>query len=678
MTPKTAKARVLKLRAEIERLRTAYHVKNDPTVTDEVYDSLTKELQELLKSYPEFDDPTASMYRVAGKPLPKFEKVRHTTRLLSLDNAFSFDELAAWEKRNKKLLEKNAELEYFSELKFDGLAISLVYENGKFIRGATRGDGEIGEDITENLKMIESVPLSLIAPYPTFVEVRGEGIMRKATLSKLNAENTRAGRPLFANSRNAAAGSLRQLDPALTKARHLDFFAYEIASVEGASWEKKIATHAGKHEVLQALGFQVDLHTTTTHGLSAIFDFISRIEHAREKLPFGIDGVVVSINATLLYQRLGVAGKAPRAVIAYKYPAEKATTVVLSISTNVGRTGILTPLAHFRPTEVAGSTVAKATLHNIDQIRRLDVRVGDTVVIQKAGDVIPEVVEVLTKLRSGKEKVWHMPKTCPVCMSEVEKRVTHTGKKNKDEERTTYYCSNRECPAKNIRSLEHFVNIFEIYEIGPKVLLRFKEEGLISDAADLFLLTEDDLSGLSRFGEKSAKNIIDSIRMHRKVPLWRFIYALGILHVGEQTAKDIATHFKTLPAVMKATPETIQAIPNIGPVVSKSLYEFFQLPHRQAMIRKLLESGVSIEALQKTKPGRFTGRTFVITGTLPHLSRDEAKALIEKAGGKVASAVSKETSFVLAGENPGSKYQKAQSLGVSIIDEPTLRRMMEM
>jgi DNA ligase (NAD+) len=690
MNENEAKNRIQKLRDEISRLRHEYHVLDNPTVTDDVYDSLSRELLELEEAYPKFRDPNSPLSRVAGKPLDKFKKVRHEVRLLSLGNVFSRDELFAWEKRNLKIIETNKIPEYFCELKFDGLAISLIYEEGKFVRGATRGDGEIGEDITENLKMIHSIPLVLKSPYPKKIEVRGEAIMRKSVLISLNKKNQKEGKPLFANSRNAAAGSLRQLDPSLTRERNLDFFAYEIAQIEGEDWQKKIDLHSDKHKLLSDLGFFVDNHSVVTKDLSEAYLFIEKISKVREKFPFGTDGVVISVNDTNIYKNLGIAGKDPRGATAYKYPAERATTRVLDITVNVGRTGVLTPLAHFSPTLVAGSTVSKATLHNMDQIERLDIRIGDTVVIQKAGDVIPEVVETLVKMRTGKEKKFKMPTKCPVCESEVEKRFTGVQKaqnqspacarlrvKREDfvlsgSPNTTsvaYYCTNKNCPAKNRRGMQHFVNIFEIYTVGPKILDRLKDEGLISDVADLFTLEESDLSGLERFGEKSASNIIASIASHTKVPLWRFIYALGILHVGEQTAQDIADHFGSLEKIMGARGEDINEIENIGPVVSSSVYEFFTHKENIAFIKKLIANGVKIENTKVSKSGKLKGKTFVLTGTLSTMSRDQAKEMIKKEGGKVSSSVSKKTDFVVAGDEPGSKYTDAQSLGVKILNE---------
>ncbi len=486
--------RIKLLKKEIALLRNKYHVENDRSVTDDVYDSLTRELNELLKKYPEFKEGSSedTLDRVAGKPLDKFVKVTHSSRMLSLNDAFNIEEVKDWEKRITKLL-PNRNLEYFCEIKLDGLAVSLIYEDGKFVRGATRGDGFIGEDITENLKMIKSIPLLFTSTPPKYMEVRGEVVMSKKVWEKLNKEQEKLGLQPFANTRNAAAGSLRQLDPQIAKQRNLDFFAYDIAEI---SLESNLYTHSDKHKLLRSFGFVLDSHEKIAKDLGGVFDFIKKVEKVRPDFAYGTDGLVICVDDLEMQETLGVVGKAPRYAVAFKYPAERATTIVKDITVNIGRTGVLTPLAHFTPTLVAGSTVSKATLHNMDQIERLDIRVGDTVVIQKAGDVIPEVVEVLVNMRIGKEKKFKMPNNCPACNSSVIKKDIY------------YYCSNKNCKGRDRRGMQHFVNAFEIYEIGPKILDRLKDEGLISNAADLFTLETADLAGLERFGEKSAENII--------------------------------------------------------------------------------------------------------------------------------------------------------------------------
>ncbi len=663
MTKAEAKKRVQALTEQIEELRYKYHVLNDPSVTDDVYESLTRELRDLEGQYPEFKDPNSPTNRVAGKPQDKFKKVAHGARMLSLNDVFSFEELEAWEKRVKKILPPGKLFTYFAELKLDGLAISLIYENGLLVRGATRGDGFIGEDITQNLRTIEAIPLRLRGKHiPNMLEVRGEAILTKKVLVDLNNIQTRENKPLFANTRNAAAGSLRQLNPQLTASRKLDFFAYDIVQLQDYP---EPSTHAEGHLLLRKLGFKVESHETEEKSLSGIKEFIHTVEKIRGGLPYGSDGVVITVNELELHTLLGVVGKAPRYMVAYKYPAEKATTKVTDVLFNVGRTGVLTPVALFEPTVVAGSRVSKATLHNMDQITRLGLKIGDTVIIQKAGDVIPEVVSVLPKLRTGKELVVKIPKQCPICTGLVEKRLAGLSLSS-----VAYFCINPNCPAKNQRAMEHFVNAFEIYTIGPKVLTRFKDEGLISDASDLFSLTKGDIEGLERFGEKSAENIIASIASHKKIPLGRFIYALGILNVGEQTAEDLARHFKTIERVLQAPKEEINSIANIGPVVTESTYTFFKSKENIKFIQKLQKNGVVIEPYKSTVvSNKFNGKTFVITGTLGAMSRDEAKEKVKKLGGATSESVSKNTDYLVVGAEPGSKLAKAEKLGVTILDE---------
>ena len=690
MDQKETQKRIKKLRKEIARLRDAYHIKDAPYVTDDIYDSLTRELKRLLAVYPQFADLDAVENRIGGKPLDKFVKVKHKNRMLSLNDVFSEAELFDWEKRIKKLLpplfgaEKGlkSEISYFCEVKFDGLAVSLVYEKGKLVRGATRGDGFIGEDITQNLKTIESIPIILGAPYLEHIEIRGEAVMSKKMLALLNRANEKEGKTLFANTRNAAAGSLRQLDSKLVAQRKLDFFAYDIVAIKGDErfMPAPFLTHSAKHNFLRKLGFKLDDHEAVCGNLNEVIHFIKKFEKVRPDFPYGTDGVVISVDSLKLQEMLGVVGKAPRYMAAFKYPAERATTIVKDIKINVGRTGALTPLAIFEPTLVAGSMVSKATLHNMDQIERLGLKIGDTVVIEKAGDVIPKVVEVLTRMRSGKEKKVKIPEHCPVCGGKVEKQST-----------VAYYCVNLKCSAKDQRYLEHFVSVFEIYELGPKILRRFKDEGLITDAADLFTLTKEDFIILERlprgksktflrgFGEKSAENIIKEIENKKKITLAKFLWALGILHVGEETARDLAAHFGTLEKLIFSARQDlaeINTIENIGPVVTKSLHDFFLDKNNLNFIKKLLANGVIVQKEEKKKDGKFKKLIFVLTGTLSQMSREIAKEKILKLGGKVSGSVSKNTSYVVAGVEPGSKLKNAEKLGVKILNEEEFLRML--
>jgi DNA ligase (NAD+) len=667
MNNKDIKNRIAKLREEISRLREEYHVKNNPKVTDDIYESLTRELHDLESKNPEYADPNSSVFRVAGSPLPEFKKVKHEVRMLSLNDAFSEEEVSDWEKRTIKLFNSGTtQIDYFCEVKLDGLSASLFYKDGLFVRGATRGDGFIGEDVTLNLKMINSIPLKLEGDIKGEIEVRGEVVMTKLAWESLNKKQTLLGKPTFANTRNAAAGSLRQLDPKIVQERNLDFFAWDVAQISIKNYEPKIKNHSDKHELLRELGFQMTPYEKKAKNLNEVFSFIKEIGKIRDGLPYGTDGMVISVDNLEIQDSLGFVGKAPRYMIAYKYPAERATTIVRDITVNVGRTGVLTPLAHFDPTLVAGSTISKATLHNMDQIERLGLRMGDTVVIQKAGDVIPEVVEVLVNMRTGKEKKFKMPEMCPVCGFNIERKETIS---------VAYYCTNKNCLARSRRGLQHFVNVFEIYEIGPKILDRLQDEGLITDAADLFTLETSDLSGLERFGLKSAENIINSINSHKKVLLWRFLYALGIIHVGEQTAGDIANHFGNLSKIMKASKEEINQIENIGPVVTESIYEFFNHKENLIFIEKLFANGVVIDNSSVKKGMKLKDKIFVLTGTLQSLSRDEAKKKIIIEGGRVSSSVSTKTNYVVVGKEAGSKLKEAEKLGVKTITEEEFLKM---
>ncbi len=712
--------RIIKLREEISRLRSEYHEKNNPKVTDDVYESLSRELKILESDYPEFADPNSAINRVAGKPLPEFKKVKHDIRMLSLNDVFSEEEIVDWETRILKIFgspTSKDSLNYFCEVKLDGLSASLHYKDGVFVKGATRGDGWIGEDVTENLKMIESIPLVLPPQTPSSqsvslghsllaggekmlgdIEVRGEVVMRKIAWEKLNKKQEIMGKTTFANTRNAAAGSLRQLNPQIVKERSLDFFAWDVAQLRINNYELGIKTHSEKHKFLKELGFQVAPYEKKAKNLKEVFSFIKDIGKVRAGLPYGTDGMVISIDNLEIQESLGYVGKAPRYMVAYKYQAERATTIVNDISVNVGRTGVLTPVAHFDPMLVAGSTISKATLHNMDQIERLDIRVGDTVVIQKAGDVIPEVVEVLINMRTGKEKKFKMPEFCPVCNFKVERRAGNSQKSSSQGPRTreercqtvahrtlsvsrpntasvAYYCTNKNCPARSRRGMQHFVNIFEIYEIGPKILDRLKDEGLITDVADLFTLEKADLSGLERFGEKSADNIISSIQSHKKIVLWRFIYALGIIHVGEQTARDLANNFGTLKKLISAESEEINKIANIGPIVLESINKYFNEKSNINFIDKLIKNGITIY-YEKAKSLKLSGNIFVLTGTLSVMSREEAKKKIIELGGSVASSVSSNTSYVVTGDKPGSKYDDAKKLGVKTLSESEFLKIL--
>ena len=657
----SAKSRIEKLKNLIEKYRYSYHVLDRSEVSDAINDSLKHELQELENQYPEFITADSPTQRVGGKPLDKFQKVPHNQPMLSLVDAFSIDELNDWQVRNKKLQPEN--FDYFCELKMDGLAVSLVYENGILLKGATRGDGKIGEDVTLNLKTIEAIPLKLSQDIS--VEVRGEVYMPKKVFDDLNKKYLKEGKALLANPRNAAAGSIRQLDPKISASRKLDFVAWDIIGVE-----EKAQTHEKSHKILSDLGFKTLKQNRYCRDLKDIEAFIKEVEKTRDGLAYQIDGVVIVVNDNKVREDLGVVGKAPRGMIAYKFAAEEATTVVENIIVQVGRTGTLTPVAVLKPVLVAGSTVSRATLHNEDEIRKKDIRVGDTVIIHKAGDVIPEVIKVIMELRPNKTQEFVFPKTCPVCGGKV---VREIGK-------AAYKCLNKKCFTIQRRALAHFTGrlSFNMVGLGPRILSRFIDEGLIRDAADLFVLKEGDILPLERFEEKSAKNIVTSIQSHKEIELAKFIYALGIPNVGEQTAYDIASVVSkknqtesskdVINILTEIKLEEWQEIADIGPIVAKSIYDYFQDGDNQKFLDRLLNNGVKVITQNKTE-STLKGKTFVFTGGLESLSRNEAKEKVRNLGGEISESVSAKTDFVVAGGEAGSKLDQAKKLGVKILTE---------
>lgn len=666
MTLLEAKKRVEDLRLTLEHHRYLYHVLDAPTVSDEVYDSLIRELDALEKKYPELDNPMSPTHRVGHEPLDHFEKVTHEIKQWSFDNVFSFEELLAWEERNETLLRKEGITQkptYVAELKIDGLKVILTYNNGVLVRGATRGNGEIGEDITENIKTIRSIPLLL--PEKLSITVIGEAWMKKKDLEKINKERAQEGLPLYANTRNLAAGTLRQLDPNIVASRNLQIFAYDI---EGGNF----TTQREELETLERFGFLVNNDKRYCTTLKEVETFYKQWVAKRGGEDYGIDGLVIKINERKLWDVLGYTAKSPRGGIAYKFPAEEVTTKLLAISLQVGRTGAVTPVAELLPVLVAGSRVKRATLHNMDEIERLDVRIGDTVMLRKAGDVIPEIFDVVVTLRPKSAKKFVMPKTCPECDSVLVKEIV--GK----EESSAWYCKNKDCPAKHLENLIHFASKKGMYieELGDKTIETFHDLGLITSRASMFKLKKEDIEGLDGFGEKSAENILASIEKARTVPLSRFLFALGIRHVGEQTAKDIAKHFGTFEALQKASLEEIISVEGVGEKVGASLFEYLHDAHSQKIVSDL-QKEITILGEKKKTNGKLTGLTFVITGTLPTLSRDEAKKIIEDNGGKVSSSVSLKTSYLVAGEEAGSKLANAQKLGVRIITEQDLTELVK-
>lgn len=674
MNKQEVKQRIEKLKSEINRNRYLYHVLDKPQVADAVDDSLKHELAKLEAEWPDLVTPDSPTQRVGGEPLPEFKKVTHQTRMLSLNDAFSFAEIEEWFERCIRYLGQPIKPEFFAEIKTDGLAVSLIYQDGVFVQGATRGDGAIGEDVTQNLKTIDSIPLRLENHAPASpgfqprlaqtgrVEVRGEVYIKKKDFAKLNQEQKKRGESEFANPRNTAAGSIRQLDPALAAKRRLSFMAWDVVTDLGQT------THQSAHDLAQALGFPAADINQPGHSLDDLKKYYQSIDKKRDKLAFNIDGIVIVINDLALFTKLGVIGKAPRGAVAWKFAAEQATTRVRDIIVQVGRTGALTPVAILDPVGVAGTTVSRATLHNEDEIKRLDIRIGDTVVIQKAGDIIPDVVEVLKRLRTGKEKAFHMPKKCPACGGEVKRQ---TGE-------AAHYCINIHCPAKHRESLYHFVSkkAFNIDGLGPKILDQLLDVGLIKDAANIFTLKQEELQELERFDVKSAENLIKAINNARAVSLGRFIYSLGIRHVGEETGVSLANYFSSLDRIREASLEELHKVPDIGEVVAQSLADYFFDKKNLALMERLLKNGVKIE-VTKAVSKKLAGKTFVLTGTLESLTRDQAKDKIRSLGGDVSSSVSKLTDYIVAGTEAGSKLDKAEKLGVKVVDEQAFLRLIK-
>ena len=658
---KAAADRAKKLRTQLNDYGYYYHVQDAPKVEDAVYDSLNNELKGIEAQYPELitaDSPTRRGY--SGEASAAFQKVDHTYPMLSLQDVFSIDEVIAWEKRIEKLLGGRPP-EYCAEIKMDGLAMSLIYEDSVFKQAVTRGDGYVGEDVTHTVQTVRTVPLRLkhdpvVAPevYQGRFEVRGEIILPKQEFVRINAERKQLGQPTFANPRNAGAGSIRQLDPEVTRGRGLEFISYGISGQYAG-----MASLTIKHDWAHRLGFKVAPHEEMLHNLVDIESFIVKIGDLRDKLPFGIDGLVITVNDVARHSRLGIVGKTPRGAVAYKFPAEQATTILEDIRVSIGRTGAVTPYAVLKPVQVAGTTVQRATLHNEAEIQRKDLRIGDTVIIQKAGDIIPEVLKPLPELRTGKETHWQMPKTVDgvaVIRPEGE-AVARLADLSVGQVRW--------------QQLIHLVGKsgFDIDGMGEKIVAQLMEVGLVKAPADVFRLSEADLLGLDRFAELSAKNLVAAIAKAKTVRFSRFLFGLGIRHVGAKTAQDIARQFGDLQSLRQANPDELTAIPGIGEVVTDSLRAWLADTAAQAQVDSLLAAGVKVQTEALLKDSTLAGTNWVLTGTLEGLTRDEAAQRIVALGGNVTGSVSKNTSYVVAGRDPGSKYDKAQQLGVVILDE---------
>jgi DNA ligase (NAD+) len=665
--PAALEERIRRLREEIERHNYQYYALDQPLVADAEYDRLFRELQDLEARHPQFASPDSPTQRVGGAPLPAFSATVHRTPMLSLNNAFDAEEVAAFDRRVREALGLDA-VEYSAEPKFDGLAINLTYEQGGLVQGATRGDGYTGENVTANLRTIRSIPLRLpLARPPAHLEVRGEVLMRKADFEALNRAQRERGEKPFVNPRNAAAGSLRQLDSRITAGRRLSFVAYGVGVAEGAP------PFHEQSEILEYLAqarFSVAQERAVVRGCEGMLGYYEAIGQRRPTLAYAIDGVVYKVNALAAQEELGYVARAPRYAIAHKFPAEEATTIVEGIEVQVGRTGALTPVARLKPVFVGGVTVTNATLHNEDEIRRKDVRIGDHVVVRRAGDVIPEVVRVLADKRPADAQPFRMPTHCPVCGSAVRRL---------EDEAVARCTAGLYCPAQRKQALLHFASrrAMDIEGLGEKLVDQLVEAELVKTPADLYRLEAPVLAGLERMAEKSAANVVAAIAKSRKTTPARLIYALGIRNVGETTARDLARHFGSLEALEAADVARLEAVPDVGPVVAQSIAQFFAEPHNREVIRQLREAGVRFERAAIERASRvLEGKSFVLTGTLPNLTRDEAKARIERRGGRVSSGVSKKTHYVVAGTDPGSKYEKARALGVPILDEAALLELL--
>ncbi len=668
MDRQQAQQRIRKLREVINHHRYLYHVLDKQEISDAALDSLKKELFELEQAYPELITEDSPTQRVGGKSLKEFKKVKHPQRMLSFNDAFSKEDMQDWQTRFSKLLteaQKN-KVDFYCELKIDGLAIELIYKNGFLVTGSTRGDGNIGEDITLNLKTVEAIPLKINPPAGGKKEivVRGEVFINKKEFERINKLQKEKGLPLYANPRNIAAGSVRQLDPKVTAGRRLDSFAYELVTDFG------LKTHEEKHKLLKALGFKTNKNNKYCKSLEDVLRFREYWLKAREGLDYEIDGIVVLINNNEIFEKLGVVGKAPRGAVAFKFPQSQATTKVLDIKVQVGRTGAMTPVAILEPVQVSGITITRATLHNEDEIRRLGIKIGDTVIVGRAGDVIPDIIKVLPELRTGREKNFKMPKMCPSCGTKLEKSETEA----------LWRCPNPKCFARQRRNFYHFVSrsAFNIDGLGPKIIDRLLDEGLVQDPSDLFELKEGDITPLERFAEKSAENLIKSISEKKELALPRFIYALGIRNIGEETAIDLATHFGSIKKLKEAALEQIESILNIGPVVAKSVYEWFDNKDNLKFLEKLQKFVKIQNPKSKIQNLKLKGKIFVLTGSLESMTRNEARTKLRELGGDISESVSSKTSYVVVGKEPGSKAEKAKKLGVKIITEQELLKIISL
>ena len=673
MTKKNAKERIGKLKSLIYKHRYLYHVKDVQEISDEAFDVLKHELFELEQQFPDLITKDSPTQRVGGEPLARFHKVSHTSPMLSIEDIFKEEEFVSWEEYLERLSQKK-NLEYFTEVKIDGFAVSLRYEKGVFVLGATRGNGSVGEDVTQNLRTIESIPLrldsvkdaSLTESRMRDIEVRGEVYMEKRDFERFNAKRKKAGQESYANPRNLAAGSIRQLDPKLAASRPLRFIAYDLVSDIGQK------THSEDHKILASLGFKTDLTARICENKKEVLAYWKNMERKRDSLPFHIDGVVVSVNDNAVFENLGVAGKSPRAIRALKFAGSQTTTKIIDVKFQIGRTGAITPVAILNPILLAGVTISRASLHNADEINRLGIKIGDTVVIERAGDVIPSVIKALIELRNGSERNISIPKYCPACGVRL---VRPKGE-------VILRCPNRDCLAQRRENLYYFVSkkAFDIVGLGPKIIDKLVEEHLLSGPSDIFELTQKDLIPLEKFAEKAAKNTVAAIKERKNISLSRFIYALGIRHVGEETAIDLANHFLSLNKLQKASKEELEKVADVGGVVAQSIKDWFKNKKNQEIIKRLFKVGVKIHTLPKpslSSKGLISGKTFVLTGTLSTIGRNEAKEKIRQFGGNISESVSDNIDYVIVGKNPGAKLVKANKMEIKTLSEKQFLRLLK-
>ena len=662
------KKNIEQLREQLNEHNYLYYVMDSPTISDAEYDALFDKLKKLEAQHPALVTPDSPTQRVGAKPLKSFAEVKHRVPMLSLENAFDDEDILAFDQRIHERLHTEKAIEYCCEPKMDGLAISIRYEDGHLMHAATRGDGETGEDVTDNIKTIKSVPLLLRGkPIPRVLEVRGEVYMSKKGFDELNDEALKKGQKIFANPRNAAAGSIRQLDPNIVAARPLTIFFYGVGEIEDGSLPDN---HFAMLQRLKQWGLRISPLIKVAKGVEECLAFYQAIGKKRDKLPYEIDGVVYKVNQLSEQKKLGFVTRAPRWAVAHKFPAEEVNTVIEAVEFQVGRTGALTPVARLTPVHVRGVTVRNATLHNMDEIKRKDIHVGDTVIVRRAGDVIPEVVGVIVAKRPKAAKRIVLPKHCPVCHSHIE---------HVEGEAVARCTGGLICAAQRKESIKHFSSrrAMDVEGLGDKLVEQLVDAGLVSSIADIYQLTLDELIKLERMGEKSAQNLLDQIEKSKKTTLERFLYSLGIREVGEATAKQLARHFKTPQALEKASIESLQEVEDVGPVVAEHIANFFSEPHNLRVIDKMVKAGVNWPSVKVSEHQPLAGKTFVLTGTLSHMTRDEAKEILEKLGAKVSGSVSAKTSYVVVGEEAGSKLDKAKKLNVNIMNEAAFQRFLK-